>query len=207
MPDRAHPQPAPDAPRQIVIGRLAIRTDRPFILYAIAFCTLTALALVGVLQSYARPAQQPFVLALSLHWLLMAGISALVSNLLYHVAPARFHPARWERDGAIYESLGVKQVQWLLLHTPLGWLNPSLQLRTGRRDLQRLLRELNPAEGTHLLAGAGALLLAGGYAWWGYARVSLWLCLLDLPLNLYPIALQRYNRGRVTRLLRRQMAA
>lgn len=73
----------------------------------------------------------------------------------------------------------------------------------GRTDGDRLLRAINAAEAVHWLSGlAQALLavvcLAGGYAAYGYA-----LLLGNVPVNVYPILVQRLNRGRVYRLLRR----
>jgi hypothetical protein len=67
--------------------------------------------------------------------------------------PKRFRLARWERQGRIYDVAGVAAVCWLLRHTSLGWLNPWLKLTSSRSGLDRLLREMNYAEGAHLIGG------------------------------------------------------
>ena len=59
------------------------------------------------------------------------------------------------------------------------------------------------------LAIAALLSLAGaaGYACGGHTAIATWLVLITIPLNIYPVALQRRNRGRAVQLRRRLAAA
>jgi hypothetical protein len=97
--------------------------------------------------------------------------------------------------------MGVRAFRWLLLHSPLGWINPGLYVH-GRADAPRFLIESAAAEGVHWLTCAitGVLairLLPGEHALYGYT-----LLLIRIPFDVYPIALLRWNRARVRRVLR-----
>jgi uncharacterized protein (DUF2062 family) len=59
------------------------------------------------------------------------------------------------------------------------------------------------AEEVHRVGGGVAIVLALAYALAGYPRVGIWLVLFSVPLHLYPVMLQRWNRGRVWRMRRR----
>jgi hypothetical protein len=67
--------------------------------------------------------------------------------------PMRIRFARWEREGRVYYKVGVTAFRWLLLHTPLGWLDPKLKIDFHRSCIERLLREMNFAEGSHWIGG------------------------------------------------------
>jgi hypothetical protein len=66
----------------------------------------------------------------------------------------------WEHQGRVYEWVGIHRFKWLLLHTLFGWLEPIVR-QPG--DLDRLLRELNKAEGVHWVGGGAALIFAVGF--------------------------------------------
>jgi hypothetical protein len=96
--------------------------------------------------------------------------------------------------------------RWVLLRSPLGWINPNLHVSAGT-DWDRLLREMNGSEGVHwitcLVASTlGVSYLVGAHAVYGYV-----VLLIRIPFDLYPVMLLRRNRGRVCRLLRRQPRA
>jgi hypothetical protein len=97
--------------------------------------------------------------------------------------------------------VGLGIFRWGLLHTPLGWLGP-LKLRSGRSDLDRLLRDMNSAEGRHAVAAVLSLVVAAAFALNEHMPIATWLILITIPLNVYPVILQRWNRGRVLRLQR-----
>jgi hypothetical protein len=87
----------------------------------------------------------------------------------------------------------------------LSWINPNLHLSASRADCERLLKEMNVSEGVHWLSGFLSSLLAilcliRGYAVYGYVML-----LIRVPFDLYPIMLHRRNRGRLCRVLSRQM--
>jgi hypothetical protein len=145
------------------------------------------------------PHGHPLIFGAAVSWLIAFFFAFVSSALFKAVSPAAFALAAWERDGDVYDRGGLQAFRWLLLHSPFGWINPNMHLNS-RTDCDRLLREMNAAEGVHCLAGVLQLALAIWYAAGDFAVYGYTLLLLDIPLNLYPIMLQRWNRGRVSRI-------
>jgi hypothetical protein len=75
-------------------------------------------------------------------------------------------------------------------------------LRASRADCDRLLRELNSSEGVHwltcIVSGMLAISFLHDHAAYGYVML-----LVRIPFDLFPIMLQRWIRGRVSRVLER----
>lgn len=103
----------------------------------------------------------------------------------------------FERDGRVYEDVGVRLLKAVLRRGPLSWFNPSLHLPADRtpEGIARLERGMRHAETAHVVL-FGLMLavvvhdLARG--WWSAA---LWMLGFDLLINAWPVALQRYNRA------------
>ena len=161
-------------------------------------CWLTiALAAAALAQTASRPDLHPFTFALSVSYFIVLLFAMLTRQPLLALNPERLRFARWEREGKVYDRKDVRAFQWALVHTPLGWLNPNVRMASGRGDIDRVLREMIYAEGTHLIAfvvsGASAAVLAANV----HVLAGLWLALINIPMNLYPVMLQRWNRGRL----------
>jgi hypothetical protein len=176
------------------------RTDAAAVVFA---CLTVALAGAYFLQTVSDPTQHPFGFALASAWLVSAFSASLTSKVFYRQDPARYHFWGWERDGRLYEQLGLGAFRWALLRSPLIWLNPNVNMRSGRSDFDRLLRSQQAAEGSHAVAGGCTLALAVWCSFTGGAVVGIWLFVINVPLNFYPVMLQRWNRGRVQRARRR----
>jgi hypothetical protein len=56
---------------------------------------------------------------------------------------------------------------------------------------------MNGAEGPHVIAALATIALGVGFSVSGSYNITGWLLLANLPINVYPIMLQRWNRGRV----------
>jgi hypothetical protein len=168
--------------------------------------TLSVVSLAGLVLTISRPDSHPVVVAFSVSWIIVLIVTGVTRDAFVKMDPKRFHFARWEREGQVYGRFGIGAFSWLLLHSPLGWLDPWLKLGSRRSELERLLREVNFAEGTHLLGGVWTLLIAFGYAAAGHAVVGLSFAILIIPLHIYPWMLQRWNRGRILRVMRRRHA-
>ncbi len=179
------------------VGREAYRR------WCLAFWAMSAMAIGGLVWTLWHPERHPFVFAASATWFLAVLAGMLTRTTLLSVDPKRFALSRWEHDGRIYDRLGLDVFAWLLQHTPLGWLEPFLTVRAGRGDMGRLLRELDFAEGSHLVQGVASLGLAVGFLAIGKAAVAIAFVALGVPLHIYPIMLQRRNRGRVFRVTAR----
>lgn len=155
-------------------------------------------------RGFYPPHGSPLIYAIAMSWLIAVTV-ALPSSAIFMVNPKLFSLACWEKEGKVYDRTSIRAFRWVLLHSPLGWINPNLHLGASRTDCQRLLREMNVSEGVHwltcfLLSILAISCLVGGYAVYGYV-----LLLIRVPFDLYPIMLHRRNRGRVCRVLSRQL--
>ena len=72
-----------------------------------------------------------------------------------------------------------------------------------RSGMERLLKHLNCVEGVHRVGSVVTFGVASAYVFAGHAVVGLYIALLTLLLHIYPVMLQRRNRGHVLRLARR----
>lgn len=130
-------------------------------------------------------------------WVPMAWLGT-VSRFVRPRLPGAYHDLRaFERDGRLYERLGVVRAKRLLRRGPLAVFNPDLHLPVERtpENLAHLDRRMRDAEASHfilLVAMLGVVAHAVARGWWGAAG---WILLFDVLLNGYPVMLQRYNRA------------
>lgn len=109
--------------------------------------------------------------------------------------PERYFAARrWKRMNRLYERLGIRGFGRLVIG--------RIRFSGRRRDLFGFVRRTRHAEAVHLLASLGVAVFAAGIAVAGRWDALLWTGAFSLPIHLYPIMLQRYNRTRAERLLR-----
>ena len=112
--------------------------------------------------------------------------------------PEGFHALhRWERDGRLYETLGVPLVKRVLRRGPFAVFNPDLHLPSdpSTANLEHLDQRMRDAEASHfilLVLTLGVVVHAAARGWWAAAG---WTLLFDALINGYPVMLQRYNRG------------
>ena len=139
------------------------------------------------------------VVCLPLIWFGMIGrVLALQRPVLR--LPAQVHALRAvERDGRVYELLGVRAAKWLLRRGPLTVLAPELRLPAERTPatLAGLDERMRQAEAIHEILLVVTLAVAVNAAtrrWWGAAA---WTSLFNVLFNAYPAMLQRYNRARL----------
>lgn len=137
------------------------------------------------------------VFAFCVVWLPMAWLGTLCRVLTPRL-PAGLHELRsWERDGRMYERLGVRAVKAVLRRGPLAAFNPHLHLPAERTptDLARLEDHMLTAEASHailLVATLPVIIHAAVRGWWAAAG---WTLAFDVLVNGYPVMLQRYNRA------------
>ena len=157
-------------------------------------------ALASNVVSHTAPDTHPFLFALAASWMVL--ILTVVLLLSFRQLGSYEVPfAAWERDGTIYRCAGVVQYRWILLHSPFAWLFPDFKLYGGRSDLPRVLRRTYGAEIAHVIAAILNVILAGVLIGSGYGIAGIWALLINVPFNVYIIILQRWNRGRILRLL------
>ncbi|MCZ7530200.1 MAG: hypothetical protein M5U31_07535 [Acidimicrobiia bacterium] len=121
-----------------------------------------------------------------------------VSRVVQPRLPRSYHELRdFERDGRLYELLGVRLVKRLLRRGPLAVFNPDLHLPAEHSSerLARLDQRMRDAEASHFIlfvVTLGVAACAAARGWWTAAGL---IVLFDVLLNGYPVVLQRYNRA------------
>lgn len=123
-----------------------------------------------------------------------------MSRLVQIRLPERYHRLRpFERNGRVYERVGVRAAKTALRRGPLAVFNPDLHLPAERTPdrLEHLARRMRDAEAGHAVLFVVTLAVvahAAARGWWLAAALTL---VFDLLMNGYPVMLQRYNRARL----------
>lgn len=108
----------------------------------------------------------------------------------------------WERSGRVFHWLGVPLFRAIVRRGPLSFSNRALPAAWQSGDPARIERETRAAEGGHAIAFLIVLALAAVSLVRGAPGRAAWLVVLDIPMNLYPVLLQRDHRHRLQDLLR-----
>jgi hypothetical protein len=109
----------------------------------------------------------------------------------------------WERSGRLYRALGVPLFRALIRRGPLSLFNRALPAAWHAGDVERIERETRAAEAGHGIAFGIVLALAVVSLARGETERAAWLAALDVPMNLYPVLLQRDHRLWLAEHLRR----
>ncbi len=125
------------------------------------------------------------------------------------VPAAYYRIAAFERSGRIYELLGIRLFRKIVPDGDLAnrWrrrTEPAQKMIHHRAHAAAFVQRTEQSEKGHLVLLALGLYSAAHAAaigWWGWAT---FISVGNLLVNLYPIMLQRYTRGRITRMFRRE---
>jgi hypothetical protein len=128
------------------------------------------------------------------NWLIMAWIAVLGQTLIFTYPPRYFTIKPFERDGHIYEMVGIRVFKKLVRRGPLSIFSPTLRFSGGKSALPMLEQEMRKGEAGHLTIFLVILLFAGMAMVRGWFDAAAWLLLFSVILNGYPMMLQRYNR-------------
>lgn len=166
---------------------------------------LTFIVLITIASTYALThyiGMQGFAFAWALNFLLMACVLTFTETLKGQLASRYYKEKPWEQGGKIYLSLGINLFRKLLVW--IGWekLNKKSNPVDKNIDaLMHLLYRTKQSELGHLII----LIIVFGFnvfvAFKFGIGKSLWLLILNIVFNLYPILLQRYNRPRIERAI------
>jgi hypothetical protein len=116
------------------------------------------------------------------------------------------HPvAGWETDGVVFRILGIDLFGAMLRRRPLRYLNPVVYVRAQRRDLAALAASMLAAERIHFWALVLTAPFIICWMWRGSMALLAWVAAFHLLMNIYPILHLRRARGRVERVIRRQV--
>ncbi|WP_354028292.1 hypothetical protein [Chitinophaga sp. OAE865] len=113
-----------------------------------------------------------------------------------------YNEKTWERRGKIYEFLGINLFRKLLVL--IGWEKLNKKSNPIKKDTQALIQlhyRTRQNELGHIIIFIVVLGFNIFVAFkYGFLK-SLWLLILNILLNLYPVLLQRYNRPRIERAI------
>lgn len=143
-----------------------------------------------------------FMFAWVVNFLLMTALMAYTETFQPPLQSSYFATKKWEAGGTVYRWLGVDVFRKLLVW--IGWekLNrASTPLKKSRTALEKLEYQTRQSEFGHLIIFIVVAALGIAVALLQGIRESFWLFLLNVVLNGYPIAVQRYNRPRLRRVL------
>lgn len=164
---------------------------------------LIAMMTIGLTYALIRyVGLQGFLFAWVLNLLLMMCVFNFTEALKSPFMSAYFHEKTWERNGKIYEILGVNFFRKLLVW--IGWekLNKkSNPIEKNTQALRHLHYRTKQSEVGHIII----MLIVLGFNFVVAFRFgigeSVYLLVLNVILNIYPIFLQRYNRPRLNRAI------
>jgi len=145
---------------------------------------------------------QGFLFAWVLNLLLMMCVFTFTEALKSQFTSPYYHEKKWERSGKTYEVLGINFFRKLLVW--IGWeglnkkSNPIEKYTTSLIHLQYRTKQ---SELGHIIIMVIVLGFNVFVAFEFGILESLWLLLLNILLNLYPVFLQRYNRPRLNRAI------
>jgi hypothetical protein len=166
---------------------------------------LIFIAVITILLVYALVhyiGMQGFLFAWTLNYLLMSCVFAFTETLKSELASSYYIEKPWEQRGKIYESFGINFFRKLLVW--IGWekLNKKANpIEKNTKALMHLHYKTKQSELGHIII----LIIVLGFniyvAFKFGVLQSLWLLILNILLNFYPILLQRYNRPRLERAI------
>jgi hypothetical protein len=155
---------------------------------------------ISALVNYIR--MDGLAFAWALNFLLMIFALAFTEAQKSQLTSSYYHEKEWERKGEIYKRLGVNIFRKILVWTTWEKLNKkSNPIEKSTKALMNLHHQTKKSELGHLIV----LFIVLGFNVFVAIRFgavkSLWLLILNVILNLYPIFLQRYNRPRIERVI------
>jgi len=165
-----------------------------------AFIAIITIGSIYALIHYIK--MDGFSFAWALNFLLMLCVLFFTETLKSQLTSAYYNEKGWEQRGKIYEHLGINFFRKLLVWT--GWerLNKkSNPIEKNTKALMNLHYQTKKSELGHLIIFLIVLGFNVFVAFKFGVFKSLWLLILNILLNLYPIFLQRYNRPRIERAI------
>lgn len=164
---------------------------------------LASLTLVAVLIIIGRDAEgAPFVRAMLANLAVVTWSSFVLPLRGLPRFDAYYELRAWERSGRVFRWVGVPLFRALVQRGPLSLSNRSLPAAWHSGDPEWIERETRAAEGGHGIAFLIVLVLALVALLRGDPARAAWLAVLDIPINLYPVLLQRDHRHRLAEMIR-----
>jgi len=144
-----------------------------------------------------------FLFAWILNFMLMISVFSFTQRLKPKLTSNYYNPKEWEKEGKIYPFFGVSVFRKILVW--IGWEKLNKKTNPVKKSVDSLLHleyGTRQSEFGHLIIFFIVLAVNIFVAIkFGFLK-SLWLLILNLILNFYPIIVQRYNRPRLKRAIK-----
>lgn len=137
-----------------------------------------------------------------LNFVLMAWYTYVDAVFNWKYRSTYFDTQRFEKGGTIYKYFGVDFYRKILVWT--GWEKLRLKenkMRNNKASLAHAELKFRSSETGHSVIFLIVLLVTILVA--DTLKEAFWLLILNLLLNIYPVFVQRYNRPRYRRVLRK----
>lgn len=134
----------------------------------------------------------------------MLGVLYITKTFKPKLESTYYNAKEWEAEGKIYKWFGVDEFRKVLVW--IGWekLNKaSSPVKKNLDALKHLEYSTRQSEFGHLVIFFIVAIFVLSVAFYCGAIQSLWLVLLNIILNVYPIGVQRYNRPRLRKAIHR----
>jgi len=145
--------------------------------------------------------------SLVLNFALMFCFTVAEAQLKPALSSSYFDAFPFEKQGKIYELLGVHGYRWLLKVS--GWEKITQQANPVKKTivaLQQYERATRVSETGHALIATTVMGITV-YVLVSYSALdAIWLILSNILLNVYPMLVQRYNRPRLRKAIKRLQA-
>jgi hypothetical protein len=136
--------------------------------------------------------------------LYVTGIFAFVGFVFptHRIIPQNYYQLKDpDRLVRIYDSLGLNYFKNMLLFLFWGRRKNKTKYFNGLRSgIENFRYKTKQSEFGHLAALISILIISVMLFWKGYVLLTIWMNILNLFGNLYPILLQRYHRMRIEKL-------
>lgn len=170
------------------------------------YLTLTLLITLAIIVIYLVAiwnGLDSFLFAWVLNFMLMMSLLAITRTLQPTFSSTYYSVKKWEREGEIYKLFGVNIFRKILVW--VGWekLNKkTLPVKHSSEALKNLAYATKQSEFGHLIIFIIVMIFTIFVGLkFGMAN-AIWLLVLNILLNLYPMMVQRYNRPKFKRLLK-----
>jgi hypothetical protein len=166
---------------------------------------LISIVIITIASTYALVhyiGMQGFAFAWALNFMLMGCALSFTETLKGQLTSRYYNEKPWEQGGKIYQSLGINFFRKLLVW--IGWEKLNKKANPVERNTKTLVH-LHYRTKQSELGHTIILIIVFGFnifvAFKFGILKSLWLLILNILFNLYPILLQRYNRPRIERAI------
>ena len=172
-----------------------------FLKWIIVFTTTSGL---GLFIAFPYTSISSLLYSITLSFLMMIWISIVVSLLRPALKSPYYNSRPFEKEGRVYKYLGVDFYRKLLVLS--GWEKNRKKETPISRSLELLKYyeyRTRASEFGHAII-AIIIVFITIYVCIAYSfKETVWLIVLNIFINIYPIIVQRYNRPRVQRVIRK----